>query len=335
MSFWQKRPLLRYTIKRLLELIPTTLGVLLITFILFHVVGSSSAEVILGQHATQSSIDAFNARYGYNLPLIFGKYDPSLPFWESIRQLFTETQLFRYISSLAKGDLGESVAYGMRVADVLKSGIGPSLTITVPILFGGTIIALMLSMVAATQKGKLADKGILLFSTLLMSVNYVVWILLSQYFLSYKLRLFPIWGYEGIAYLILPVTIGIFSGLGKDIRYFRTVILDETSRPYVRTAIAKALPKSRVFWVHVFPNALIPVVTYISLSIPYLFTGSLLLESFFGIPGLGGVSINAINSSDMATVRAIVILGSLLYQLVNLLVDLSYAVLDPRVRMCE
>ena len=124
-----------------------------------------------------------------------------------------------------------------------------------------------------------------------------------------------------------------FSGLGRDVRFFRTVLLDELGRPYVRTAIAKGLPRRRVLWGHVFHNSLIPVVTYVSLSIPYLFTGSLLLESFFGIPGLGGVSLNAIHSADMATVRAVVILGALLYQFVNLATDICYAWLDPRVRL--
>lgn len=324
--------MLRYTFKRLLQLIPTTVGVLLLTFVLFHVVGGSSAEVALGQHADAASIAAFNARYGYDKPLLLGGWSQSegLPLGGRIAALF-DSQFFNYIADLARGDLGESVAYGMRVSEVLKNGVVPSLTITIPILFGGTIIALMLAMAAAVHRGKLVDKAVLFGSTLLMSINYVVWILAGQFILSYKLGLFPVWGFEGITYLILPVIIGIVSGLGRDVRYFRTVLLDEMNRPYVRTAISKGLSRRRVFWGHLFPNALIPVVTYVSLSIPYLFTGSLLLESFFGIPGLGGVSINAIHSADMATVRAIVILGALLYQIVNLITDLCYAWLDPRV----
>ena len=141
------------------------------------------------------------------------------------------------------------------------------------------------------------------------------------------------WGYRGVTTLVLPVLIGIFSSLGADVRFFRTAILDELYKPYVLTARAKGL-SSRVIMVrHVLRNALIPIVTYVSLSIPYLFTGSLLLESFFGIPGLGSVSINAIHSADMAVVRAIVVLGALIYQFVNLATDLLYALLDPRIRM--
>lgn len=314
--------MLRYTLKRILALIPTLIGVLLLTFILFHVVGGSPAEVVLGQHANADAIAEFNAKFGYDKPLLIGHKGSRL-----------DSQFSHYVISLVKGDFGDSTAYGMRVADVLKSGVGPSLTITVPILIGGTIIALMLAMTAASWRGKWPDKAVLFGSTLLMSVNYVVWILAGQFFLSYKLRLFPIWGFEGFTYVILPVIIGIFSGLGRDIRFFRTVILDEMSKPYVRTAVSKGLSRRRVLWGHVFRNSLIPVLTYVSLSVPYLFTGSLLLESFFGIPGLGGVSLNAINSADMATVRAVVILGSLLYQVVHLVTDLCYAWLDPRVRL--
>ena len=202
-----------------------------------------------------------------------------------------------------------------------------------PILAGGSAIALMLATVSAQFRGGAADKAILGVSTVLMSVNYVVWVLAGQFFFSYKLGVFPVWGYEGAVYLVLPVAIGILSSLGTDVRFFRTAILDEIYKPYVLTARAKRLSKTRILFSHVLPNALIPIVTYISLSIPWLFTGSLLLESFFGIPGLGSVSINAIHSADMAVVRTLVLLGALLYQLVNLAADVAYAWIDPRVRL--
>ena len=314
--------MLRYALKRILALIPTTVGVLLLTFVLFHVVGGSPAEVVLGQHANAEAIAEFNARFGYDKPLLVGHAGNRL-----------DSQLFFYLASLLRGDFGYSTAYGMRVADVLRGGVGPSLAITVPILAGGTALALLLAMTAAAWRGKWPDRAILLGSTLLMSVNYVVWILAGQFFLSYKLRLFPIWGFEGVAYVLLPALIGIFSGLGRDIRFFRTVILDELGRPYVRTAISKGLSRRRVLWGHVFPNSLIPVVTYVSLSIPYLFTGSLLLESFFGIPGLGYEGVNALNSSDLSMLKALVLLGAILFIVINLLTDVAYAWVDPRVRV--
>lgn len=314
--------MLRYALKRIAEAIPTTLGILVLSFILFNVVGGSPAEVILGKNATAESIAAFNHKYGYDKPLVLGK-DGNL----------FDSQFFNFVFDLAKGDFGISTEYDEPVADVLKRGVGPSLSLTVPILVGGTVIALSLALLCAAFRGGKTDRAVLVGSTLLMSVNYVVWILAGQYFLSYKSGLFPVWGYESAAYLALPVLIGVFSSLGPDVRFFRAAVLDEINKPYVRTAQAKGLSRTRILLVHVLRNSLIPVVTYISLSIPFLFTGSLMLETFFGIPGLGSVSINAIHSSDMAVVRAVVVLGALLYQVVNLLTDLLYAWLDPRVRL--
>ena len=308
--------MLKYTLSRLWQVVPTTLGVLLLTFLLFNVVGGSPAEVILGKNATKESIAAFNHKGGYDKPLVWS----------------TDSQFVNFVGSLMKGDLGYSIEMNEPVKDVLKRGVGPTLSLTVPILVGGTIVALMLAMLSAAYRGRTVDRAILLGSTILMSVNYVVWVLAGQFLLSFKAGLFPTWGYGGVSYLLLPVIIGIVSSLGTDVRFFRTAILDEVYRPYVLTARSKGLSKTAIMVRHVLPNALIPIVTYVSLSIPWLFTGSLLLESFFGIPGLGSVSINAIHSADMAVVRAVVVLGALIYQFVNLATDLLYAALDPRVR---
>ena len=305
--------MLKYIGKRLLEVIPTTFGIILLTFVLFNVVGGSPAQVILGKNATAESIAAFNHKYGYDLPL--------------------PQQFVKFCTDLAKGDFGVSTEADEPVIDVLKRGVGPSLSLTVPILAGGTVVGLMLAMLCAAGRGGRLDRAVLIGSTVLMSVNYVVWVLAGQFILAFKMGLFPVWGYESAFYLVLPVIIGIISSLGVDVRFFRTAILDEIYKPYVRTARMKGLSEARVLFVHVLRNSLIPIVTYISLAIPYLFTGSLMLESFFGIPGLGNVSINAIHSSDMAVVRAVVVLGALLYQGVNLVTDLLYAWLDPRVRL--
>ena len=305
--------MLKYAFKRLLEMIPTTLGILLLTFVLFNVIGTSPAETVLGKNATAESIAEFNHRWGYDQPL--------------------HRQFVRYIVDLAHLDFGYSHENARPVAEVLEDGVLPSLELTVPILVGGVIVALLFGLIAAACRARAADRAILFFSTVLMSVNYVVWVILGQYFFSFRLALFPVWGFESAAYLLLPVAIGIFSGLGPDVRFFRTAVLDEIHKPYVLTARAKGLSAAAVLFRHVLPNALIPIVTYVSLSIPYLFTGSLLLESFFGIPGLGSVSINAIHSGDMAVVRAVVTLGALLYQCVNLAADLLYSALDPRLRL--
>ena len=320
--------MLKYVLKRLWETIPTTIGILLLTFVLFNVVGGSPAEVILGKNATAESVAAFNRKWGYDKPLIIGMRDGG----RGIRGWW-DSQFFNFIGGLCKGDFGYSIENQEPVVEVLKRGVGPSLSLTVPILVGGVIVALMLALLAAAMRGGWVDKVVLVFSAVLMSVNYVIWVLAGQFFLSYKAGLFPVWGYENAFYLALPVLIGVFSSLGTDVRFFRTAILDEVYKPYVLTARAKGLSGWTIMTRHVLRNALIPIVTYVSLSIPYLFTGSLLLESFFGIPGLGSVSINAIHSADMAVVRAIVVLGALLYQFVNLLTDVLYAFLDPRIRM--
>lgn len=313
--------MLKYLVRRLLEAVPTTVGILLLTFFLFNIVAGSPAQTILGKNASAESIAEFNRKWGYDKPLIIGDGN------------IFDSQFFNFVGDLCRGDLGYSVEMNAPVAEVLGAGVAPSLSLTVPILAGSVIIALMLAMLSAACRGRAVDRAVLVVSTLLMSVNYVVWVLAGQFFFSYKAGIFPVWGYEGAFYLVLPVMIGIFSSLGTDVRFFRTAILDEIYRPYVLAARARGLSGAAVMVRHVLRNALIPIVTYVSLSIPYLFTGSLLLESFFGIPGLGAVSINAIHSADMAVVRSVVVLGALLYQFVNLATDLLYAALDPRVRL--
>jgi peptide/nickel transport system permease protein len=313
--------MLKYFVRRLLEAVPTTFGILLLTFFLFNIVAGSPAQTILGKNASAESIAEFNRKWGYDKPLIIGDGN------------VFDSQFFAFVGDLCRGELGYSVEMNAPVAEVLRAGVVPSLSLTVPILAGSVIIALMLAMLSAAYRGRAVDRAVLVVSTLLMSVNYVVWVLAGQFFFSHKAGVFPVWGYEGAFYLVLPVMIGIFSSLGTDVRFFRTAILDEIYRPYVLAARARGLSGAAVMVRHVLRNALIPIVTYVSLSIPYLFTGSLLLESFFGIPGLGAVSINAIHSADMAVVRSVVVLGALLYQFVNLATDLLYAALDPRVRL--
>ncbi len=326
--------MLRYAARRLLELIPTTLGILLLAFVLFNVVvGSSPALTILGKGADEKSIAAFNRRYGYDKPLIVGKWGSveGEKAWKGL----LDSQFCTFVKGVATGDLGYSTKMNEPVKDVLKRGVGPSLSLTVPILVAGTLFALALAMLSAAFRGGAVDKAILFLSAVLMSVNYVIWVLLGQFLFAFKAGWFPIWGYGGAMYLALPVIIGIVSSLGMDVRFYRTAILDELFKPYVLTARSKGLSRVVIMTRHVLRNALIPIVTYISLSIPYLFTGSLLLESFFGIPGLGSVSINAIQSGDLAVVRALVVFGALVYQVVNLATDLLYAVLDPRIRLSK
>ena len=305
--------MLRYALRRLLQLVPTLLGVTLLSFILFNVVGGSPAAIVLGKNATAEALADYDRMHGYDKPL--------------------PIQYVAFLGDLLRGDLVTSIEYHQPAWHVIRDGVLVSLSLTVPILVIGTVLALLVGLLCAATANRLFDKTALAFTTALMSVNYVIWVTAGQYLLAYKLKLFPVWGYENWTYLCLPVLIGVVSSLGSDVRFYRTVILDEVNRPHVRTAISKGLHPATVLLRHVLRNSLIPVVTNVSLSVPFLFAGSILLESFYGIPGLGGLGLNAVNSSDFAMVRAVVIIGAVLYQIANLLADLAYAWLDPRVRI--
>jgi peptide/nickel transport system permease protein len=165
-----------------------------------------------------------------------------------------------------------------------------------------------------------------------MSISYLALIIFGQWFLAYYLNWFPVWGWGDVRYLLLPVAIGILSGTGGGVRFYRTVFLDEMNREYLRTATAKGLPPVKVYFKHLLKNALIPVITRASTVLPFLFTGSLLLETFFGIPGLGYEGVNALNDADLQMLKALVILSAFLFVGINLLTDLAYAWADPRIR---
>jgi len=244
-----------------------------------------------------------------------------------------DSQLLHYFTLLERCDLGTSLSTNEKVTAMLKRGVLPSLALTVPIFFGGLVLSIGLALVCAYWRNRWPDRVFVFVAVALMSVNYLVWIIFGQFFMAYKWHWFPIWGFESWRYLLLPVLIGIISGLGGNLRFYRTVILDELYKDYVRTAFAKGLSPAGVLFKHVLPNAMIPIVTNTVIAIPFLYTGSLLLESFFGIPGLGGLSVNAINSSDVDVVRGVVLVGAILYMVASLLTDLCYALVDPRVKL--
>lgn len=244
-----------------------------------------------------------------------------------------DSQLAAYLGRLARLDLGVSSRENQPVADILRQGIGPSLVLTIPIFVGGILLALVLSLLCVSAKDSWLDRSLTVFSVGVMSVNYLVWIVVGQYVLAFRLGWFPIWGFDSWRHLLLPVIIGILSGLGANVRFYRTVLLEERSREYVRAARARGVGPARILFRHVLPNAWIPILTSVSVALPFLYTGSLLLESFFGIPGLGYVGVNAIASSDVDVLRAVVLIGSALYMAANLMTDLLYAAVDPRVRL--
>ncbi|MBP7830864.1 MAG: ABC transporter permease [Kiritimatiellae bacterium] len=433
----------RYLARRLLQMIPTVLGVLLITFVLFNVVGGSPASMVLGEHVSPATLEDFDEQRGFNKPLLFGRWtttrawpepEESAPrtlgpgehilplafglrpdtgyrlvvearaagdfpnigkttvqffqclektgaffpiigkngaefsnvwkktefFFQSLENTSTtdlrlavqgapleirsiqlrrrmagpwDSQFFYFLKKIAQLDFGTSSSLNQPVTRLLAEGIGPTLALTIPIFTLELALAVSLALVCAFWRDRWPDRLAVVVAVGLMSVNYLVWIVAGQYLLGHRLGWFPVWGFESWRYLLLPVFIGVVSGLGSSLRFYRTVMLDEMGKGYVRTAFAKGVSRRGVLFRHVLRNALIPVITNVALTIPYLYTGSLLLESFFGIPGLGYLGVNAVNSADVDVVRAIVLIGSVLYVLVNLLTDVAYAWVDPRVRL--
>jgi len=244
-----------------------------------------------------------------------------------------DSQLVFYFNRLFHWDFGVSHSTNQRVSKLLADGIVPSLMLTVPVFIIGLFTSVALSLFCAFWRDTWVDRFFVILSVALMSINYLVYIVVGQYFLGFKQGWFPVWGFEDVRYLALPVLIGVLSGLGGNLRFYRTIMLDEAHRDYVRTARAKGVSQSRVLFRHVLKNAMIPIITNVVIAIPFLYTGSLLLESFFGIPGLGYLGINAINSSDVDVLRAIVLIGSFIFVIANLLTDICYALVDPRVKL--
>ncbi len=228
---------------------------------------------------------------------------------------------------------GNSLSQNEPVKTILWRGIGPSLLLMIPIFLGEIVLGIILALIATYYKDKWMDRLIMTLSVLGMSISYLAFILFGQYFLAYQYQCFPIWGFESAIYLLLPIIIGVISGVGGGIRFYRTVFVNELNKEYLRTAKAKGCSPSQIYFNHLLPNALIPIISRISVTLPFLFTGSLLLEKFFGIPGLGFAGINALANADLQLIKAIVLLSTVLFIIINLFTDILYAAVDPRIRV--
>ena len=230
-------------------------------------------------------------------------------------------------------NFGESLVTREPVKEMLWRGMKVSLLLMLPVFFGEMLFGIAFALIAAAFRNRWPDRMLLVLSVAGMSVSYVVVIIGAQWFLGYRLGLFPLWGFESPANLLLPVTVGIISGIGANVRFYRAVFVDELGKEYLRTAVAKGVSPLRVYGVHLLRNAALQIITRSGSSLPFIFTGSLLLESFFGIPGLGYAGIEALYNSDIALLKALVVLSALLFVFINLLCDLVYAWADPRVRL--
>jgi peptide/nickel transport system permease protein len=307
-----------YLIRRLLYMIPVILGVSGIVFVLFNVVAGDPAPLLLGKHATAQQVFELREQLGLNKSLL-------LQYVDVVKSSFTF-------------DFGRSWATRQEIFEMIKQGAWPSLTLTIPAFFISTVLGIILSLVVAYYRGKGIDLFIRFMCIAGMSISAVAYILFFQWFFAFKLGWFEISGYESsfpdmVAYIALPGIIWIVLSLGPDVRFFRTIILDEIYQDYVRTARAKGLAEIPVLLKHVLRNAMIPIITYVVIQIPFLILGALLLESFFSIPGLGGITLNALNSSDFPVIKAMAVLSSVAYILFSLLTDVLYTFADPRVKL--
>lgn len=248
---------------------------------------------------------------------------------DSIAELVSFKKEFPYVSFF---NFGETLLTRTPIREVLWSGMQASLLLMLPIFFGELFAGIVLAMVSAACRGKWPDHIIMLLSVAGMSISYLALIIFCQWLFGYYWNLFPVWGWDSPRHLLLPVIVGIISGTGSGVRFYRTVFLNEMNREYLRTAAAKGCSSTVICFKHLLRNAAIPIITRASTILPFLFTGSLLLESFFGIPGLGFRGVDALNSSDLQTLKALVILSAFLFVIINLLADLAYAWADPRVR---
>ncbi len=251
-------------------------------------------------------------------------------FINSLRELVDVKSEFPYISVL---NFGKTITTREPINDIIARGILPSLSVMLPVFLLELLLGIILALIATACKDTLVDRMLLVISVAGMSISYLVLIIAGQWFLGYYLNLFPVWGWGGVRYLMLPILLGVISGLGGGVRFYRTVFVNELKSEYLRTALAKGCPRWRVYGKHLLRNAMVPIIARASSLLPFIFTGSLLLESFFGIPGLGYASIDALNNSDLALLKALTIVNALLFVVINLLADLLCAWADARIRL--
>jgi len=326
--------MLTYIIRRTLYAFPILLGVNILLFVLFFIVNTPDdmAEQILGEkRVSAEQIEGWKREHNYHLPMFVNTAE-RLPaaltqtiFWQKSMQLFA----FRF----GKSDLDNS-----DIGTEMKTRIPYSLCITLPVFMAGLFLNLFFAMVVAFYRATYVDLWALVVCVVMMSVSSLFYIIGGQWLIAIHWKLAPVSGFDShllhsLKFLALPVFIGIISSVGGGVRYYRTVFLEEINRDYVRTARAKGLGEGAVLFKHALKNAMLPILTNIVVQIPFLIMGSLLLENFFGIPGLGSYTIDAIAKLDFAVIRAMVFLGSVLYVAGLILVDISYTMVDPRVRL--
>lgn len=321
-----------YLLRRVFNAFPILIGVNLITFMLFFVVNppDDMARMQLGQkYVTEEAITKWKQEHGYDLPLFFNaQLEGTQQFSQTI---FFQKSLNLFLFRFGRSDSGRDIG-----ADI-RERMGPSLAIAIPTLIVGLAVNTTCALLLVFFRRTYLELSGVMICVILMSISTLFYIITGQFLFGKVMKLVPISGYDdglsAIKFVILPVLVGTISGIGAGVRWYRSLFLEEVERDYVRTARAKGLSETLVLFRHVLPNALIPILTGVVAILPLLFMGSLLTESFFSIPGLGSYTIDAISRQDFAIVRAMVFLGSVLYIAGLVLTDVSYTLVDPRVRL--
>jgi len=298
-------------------MIPTIAGVILLIFFLFNWVGGDPAQVLAGKISNPEQIANIRKQLGVDQPYWY-------QLWVFVQQVFTF-------------DFGRSWSTNEEVSRILLTRVGPTLTIMIPVLVIETVLAVLFAIMVAYVRGTVTDRSIMIICTVAMSISFLVYIIVFQWLFGFILGWFPVQGWSEsfwknlFTYAPLPIMLAVFVGLAPQLRLYRSFFLDEINQDYVRTARAKGLPEKKVMLKHVLRNAMIPILTNIGISLPGIFVGSFLLEVFFSIPGLGREIITAVNRSDFPVIKAVTVYLAILTMLINLIVDVMYKYVDPRV----
>ncbi len=320
-----------YIIRRILYAIPILIGINIITFILFFVINTPDqmARLHLGmKRVTPEAIEKWKEDHNYHLPIFWNGSESGIK--KITQTIFYQKSAGLFIFRFGKSDEGRDIAHE------ITQRMWPSLAIAIPTFIIGLMVNITVSLFIAFVRGSYLDMVTMIWCVIIMSISGLFYIIGGQFLFGKILNLVPISGYDsGISvfkFVVLPVLIGVIGGIGSGVRWYRTIFLEEIGKDYIRTARAKGLTETRVLFKHALKNALIPILTGVVVVIPQLFMGSLVMEAFFGIPGLGSYTIDAIRSQDFGIVRAMVFLGAMLYIIGLILTDICYSWVDPRIR---
>lgn len=314
--------LLQYTLRKLVAGIPLLLGVTFVSFLLMVYFGPDQTYVLLGKNPTLEEIAELRAQLGYDQPFLVRYAD--------------------YVRELATLDFGFSNSTGEKVSVLLGRTIPVSLALILPGFVLGNLVAIMLALVAAHHRSGWVDKAIMGLSVVGMSISFLIVVIAFQIIFSssYGLGLFPVRGWNVhspgsyLSYVAVPTMASVFVALGYNTRFYRSVIVEELTRDHVRTARAFGVPPAKLLYRNVLKNCLIPIITRVVFSIPLIvISGALIIETYFGIPGVGKVTFDAITTGDQPVLKAVVGLTAVLFVLAQLVTDVLYRAVDPRVSL--